>query len=82
MKITEVLPPLYAGSYDWRPTFIIWPRKTISGQWAFCEKLYQRRLWVSWGHSFHCEPETQYARLLDMLNDPFSEMIKEAAHDK
>jgi len=56
-----------AGCYPWIKTFIIWPRKTISGKRIFWEKAYKRRVWVVWGTGFHMEPEVQYATLFEIL---------------
>lgn len=71
MKITKIL-----SCTEWTPSLIIWPRKTISGRWAFFERLHQRRVWVTWGNClFHIEPENQYADVLEMLNDPFQDLI-------
>lgn len=70
MKITQIL-----SCTDWKPRLVIWPRKTISGRWAFFERLYYRRIWVTWGASFHTEPEDQYADVLEMLDDPFQDLI-------
>ena len=56
-----------AGCYPWAETFVIWPRKSISGASLFFTKAYKRRVWVIWGTGFHMEPETQYATLFDLL---------------
>jgi hypothetical protein len=56
-----------ADCYPWTETFVIWPRKSISGARLFWEKAYKRKVWVVWGTGFHMEPETQYAALFDIL---------------
>ena len=56
-----------AGCYPWTETFIMWPRKTITGKRLFWTKAYKRRVWVVWGTGFHMEPAIQYATLFDML---------------
>jgi hypothetical protein len=56
-----------ADCYPWRETFVIWPRRTITGKKVFWEKAYKRRVWVVWGTGFHMEPETQYAGLFEVL---------------
>lgn len=56
-----------ADCYPWTKTFVIWPRKSISGKRLFWETAYKRRVWVVWGTGFHMEPETQYASLFDLL---------------
>ena len=60
-----------ADCYPWRETFVIWPRKTITGKRLFWTKAYKRRVWIVWGTGFHMEPETQYATAFDMINDPW-----------
>lgn len=56
-----------ADCYPWIETFVIWPRRSISGAPLFWTKAYKRRVWVVWGTGFHMEPETQYATLFDLL---------------
>ncbi len=58
-----------AGCYPWRETFVIFPKKTITGKRLAWQKLYKRRVWVVWGTGFHMEPETQYATLFEILSD-------------
>lgn len=53
--------------YPWRETFVIWPRRSISGAPLFWTKAYKRNVWVVWGTGFHMEPETQYATAFDLL---------------
>lgn len=57
-----------ADCYPWRETFVIWPRKSISGAPLFWTRAYKRRVWVVWGTGFHMEPETQYATIFDILS--------------
>lgn len=56
-----------ADCYPWMKTFVIWPRRSISGAPLFWTKAYKRKVWVVWGTGFHMEPETQYATLFDLL---------------
>ena len=56
-----------AGCYPWKETFVIFPKKTITGKQLAWQKLYKRRVWVVWGTGFHMEPETQYADLFEIL---------------
>ena len=56
-----------ADCYPWTETFVIWPRRSISGAPLFWTKAYKRKVWVIWGGGFHMEPEVQYATLFDML---------------
>lgn len=56
-----------AVEHDWAETFALLPHKTISNQWAWLCKIYCRRVWVYTG--FIDEPETQYAKLFDILQD-------------
>lgn len=53
--------------YPWRETFVIWPRRSVSGHPLFFTKAYKRNVWVVWGNGFHMEPETQYATAFDLL---------------
>jgi hypothetical protein len=57
-----------AGCYPWMETFIVWPRKSITGKKLFWTKVFKRRVWVVWGTGFHMEPETQYATLFELLS--------------
>ena len=69
-----------ADCYPWRECFIWWPwATTITGRRLFWRKAYKRRVWVSCGTGFHMEPETQYATLFDILQDPYGE-LKEKQH--
>jgi hypothetical protein len=56
-----------ADCYPWTETFVIWPRRTISGAPLFFAKAYKRKVWMVWGTGFHMEPKTQYATLFDLL---------------
>lgn len=56
-----------AGCYPWTETFVIWPRKSVTGAPLFWTKAYKRKVWVVWGTGFHMEPETQYATAFDLL---------------
>jgi hypothetical protein len=58
-----------ADCYPWRETFVIFPKKTITGKRLAWQKLYKRKVWVVWGTGFHMEPETQYATLFEILSD-------------
>ena len=58
-----------ADCYPWRETFVIFPKKTITGKRLAWQKLYKRKVWVVWGTGFHMEPETQYATLFEILAD-------------
>jgi hypothetical protein len=58
-----------ADCYPWTETFIMWPRKTITGKPLFWTKAFKRRVWVVWGTGFHMEPETQYATAFDLIKD-------------
>lgn len=56
-----------ADCYPWKETFVIWPRRSVTGAPLFWTKAYKRRVWVVWGTGFHMEPETQYATAFDLL---------------
>ena len=58
-----------ADCYPWKETFVIFPKKTITGKRLAWQKLYKRRVWVVWGTGFHMEPETQYATLFEILDN-------------
>ena len=58
-----------ADCYPWRETFVMWPRKSVTGKRLFWEKAYKRRVWIVWGTGFHMEPETQYATLFEVLSN-------------
>jgi hypothetical protein len=74
VEITEVIVN-GADCYPWTETFVIFPKKTITGKRLFWQKAFKRRVWVVWGQSFHMEPETQYATAFDMMNDPYEDRI-------
>ena len=57
-----------ADCYPWTETFVIWPRKSISGAPLFWTRAYKRKVWVVWGTGFHMEPEVQYATIFDILS--------------
>jgi hypothetical protein len=57
-----------AGCYPWMETFVVWPRKSITGKKLFWAKVFKRKVWVVWGTGFHMEPETQYATLFELLS--------------
>jgi hypothetical protein len=57
-----------ADCYPWTETFVILPKKTITGKRLAWQKLYKRKVWVVWGTGFHMEPETQYATLFEILD--------------
>ena len=56
-----------ADCYPWIETFVIWPRRSITGAPLFWTKAYKRRVWVVWGTGFHMEPAVQYATAFDLL---------------
>ena len=53
--------------YPWRKTFVICPRRSITGQPLFLKWAYKRRFWAVWGTGFHMEPEVEYATILEIL---------------
>lgn len=57
-----------ADCYPWKETFVIWPRRSITGASLFWTKAYKRKVWVIWGSGFHMEPEVQYATAFDILS--------------
>ena len=57
-----------ADCYPWTETFVIWPRKSISGESLFWTRAYKRKVWIVWGTGFHMEPEVQYATIFDILS--------------
>lgn len=72
MKVSQVIID-GADCYPWKETFVIWPRRSVSGAPLFWTKAYKRKVWVVWGESgFHMEPEIQYATIFDLLTHDFS----------
>lgn len=57
-----------AGCYPWTETFVIFPKKTITGVSLFWIKAYKRKVWVVWGTGFHMEPVVQYATLFELIS--------------
>lgn len=55
---------------DWCETFVILPKKSISGKIIFLKNAYRRYVWVAHGSTvFHIEPETEYGTLFDVLRE-------------
>jgi len=50
---------------DWRPCFVLVPRRTINKKWIWLKRAYCRDVWVYTG--FTDEPERQWAELFDIL---------------
>ncbi len=55
--------------YPWRKSFVLWPQRSITGQWLWMTVAYKRRFWAVWGTGFHMEPEVEYATILEILAD-------------
>lgn len=66
----EITQKIHNGAdcYPWTRTFVIWPRRTITGKPLFLEWAYKRRYWAVWGTGFHMEPEVEYATIFDILS--------------
>lgn len=73
MQVTEIITD-GADCYPWREVFALWPVKTINGKYIWWKKVFKRKVWLVWGHSFHMEPETQYATVFDMIEDPHASL--------
>jgi hypothetical protein len=58
-----------ADCYPWTQTFVVWPRRSITGKPLFLKKAYKRRFWVVWGTGFHMEPHVEYATMFEILAD-------------
>jgi hypothetical protein len=59
---------LQMNDIPWQRVVVIWPRKTISGQWVWMERVFRRRIWEYYGDQrFHMEPTTQYATLFEVI---------------
>ena len=70
MEITQKIHD-GADCYPWRRTFVLWPRRSISGQPLWLTVAYKRRYWAVWGTGFHMEPEVEYATIFEILaSDP------------
>lgn len=68
----EISQRIYDGAdcYPWTKTFVLWPRRSITGQYLWMTTAYKRRFWAVWGKSgFHMEPEVEYATILEILAD-------------
>ena len=63
-----------ADCYPWHEVFALWPVKTINGKRVWWKKVYKRKVWVVWGTGFHMEPETQYATVFDMMDNPYESL--------
>ena len=66
MNITQIITD-GPDCYPWTETFVIWPRRSISGVPLFWTTAYIRRVWVVWGTGFHVEPHVEYATVFDLL---------------
>lgn len=58
-----------AGCYPWRKTFLLVPRRSITGQELWMTVAYKRRYWAVWGTGFHYEPHVEYATMFEILAD-------------
>lgn len=61
----------YNGSFiraetDWKDTFVIWPRKTITGRWVYCKHVFSRQVW-RWYLQEQCLV-TEYANAFELIN--------------
>jgi len=53
---------------EWKETFVIFPKKTITGKTIFYGKAYVRLAWVVYEDArLHCDPKKQYATIFDVL---------------
>lgn len=68
LEVTEIITD-GCDCYPWREVYAWWPVKTITGQWAWREKVLKRKVWLVWGASFHMEPEVQYATFFELLTN-------------
>lgn len=75
MEITAIITD-GADCYPWMETFVIFPKKTITGKRLFWQKAYKRKVWVVWGTGFHMEPHVQYATAFDMITDPYKDLTR------
>jgi hypothetical protein len=66
MNITHIIED-GCDCYPWTETFVLWPRRSVSGKSLFWTKAFKRRVWVVWGTGFHMEPVVQYATAFDLL---------------
>lgn len=67
----EITQRIYDGAdcYPWRRTFLLIPRRSITGQELWMTVAYKRRYWAVWGTGFHMEPEVEYATMFEILAD-------------
>lgn len=54
-------------SYDWKPVFVIWPRRSINGSWLFFETACKRKSICMWGTGFHVERIVEFATLFEVM---------------
>lgn len=66
MKITQIITDA-PDCYPWTEVYAWWPRRTVSGKYVWRQKIYKRKVWVSWGTDFHAEPHVQYATDFDII---------------
>ncbi len=54
--------------YPWREVYAWLPVKTVAGKYVWRQRVYKRRVWVSYGNTpFHSEPLTEYATAFDLI---------------
>ena len=66
MEVTSIITD-GAGCYPWTEYFALIPRRTITGKRIWWTKAFKRKVWLVWGHSFHMEPEVQYATIFEII---------------
>lgn len=55
---------------NWEKTFVIFPRKTITGKIVYLQTVYTKRVWTVHGDlRFDMEPERLYATIFEILSN-------------
>ena len=67
MKITQIITD-GPNCYPWKEVYAWFPTRTVSGKYVWRQKIYKRKVWVTWGISFHSEPFVQYATDFDLIS--------------
>lgn len=68
MEITQRIHN-WPDCYPWRKTFLLIPRRSITGQELWMTVAYKRRYWAVWGTGYHYEPHVEYATMFEILAD-------------
>lgn len=79
MKITSIITD-GPDCYPWTERYAWLPVKTVSGKYVWRRTVYKRKIWVTWGASFHTEPFVQYATDFDLISGAADLVGKDVLH--